>query len=206
MKTKVFIIFFIFGLLGRIIAQDVIIMNNGDELVGKVLEVLPSEIKCKQVDSTGELVRIVLKSEVFMIKYENGNKEIITPKNTPNTGNNVAGANSNNQQTKNEDYFTLGRNDAMRYYVGQNSGSFWTGATACGCGPVIGLIPAAACASTPPNSKNMYMPNPVLAQNQEYYTGYAKQAHKIKKRKVWTGYGIGAAFGILIALMSLAGG
>ena len=57
--------------------QDILIMKNGDELLAKVLEVTPTEIKYKRFDNLEGPVYTTIKSSLFMIKYENGTKEVI---------------------------------------------------------------------------------------------------------------------------------
>jgi hypothetical protein len=59
-------------------AQDLIIKKNGDEVKGKVLEINTNEIKYKALENMDGPVYSILKSNVFMVKYENGVKEVIT--------------------------------------------------------------------------------------------------------------------------------
>ena len=78
---------------------DLITFKNGDELKAKVMEISEKEIKYKRCDNLDGPLITVNKSDVFMIKYANGTKEVIkdSPKqnNTqqkqnpkPNTGSN----------------------------------------------------------------------------------------------------------------------
>lgn len=55
-------------------AQDIITKTNGDEIEAKVQEVGSTEIKYKKISGSGPVYTIA-KSEVFMIKYENGSKD-----------------------------------------------------------------------------------------------------------------------------------
>jgi hypothetical protein len=64
-------------------AQDKITLKNGDEINAKVLEITESEVKFKKSDNLTGPTRIIYKSEVFSIKYENGAKDFFG--NTPNT-------------------------------------------------------------------------------------------------------------------------
>jgi hypothetical protein len=58
-------------------AQDFIIKKNGDELKVKVTEVGTTEIKYKKFDNLETSpVYSILKSEVFMIKYADGSKDV----------------------------------------------------------------------------------------------------------------------------------
>ncbi|GAA4440005.1 hypothetical protein GCM10023188_36780 [Pontibacter saemangeumensis] len=57
-------------------AQDVLTKRNGDELQVKVQEITPAEIKYKRYDTLEGPLISISKAEVFMIKYENGTKEV----------------------------------------------------------------------------------------------------------------------------------
>lgn len=78
MKKTLFtlLITFITGLACQ--AQDLLIKRNGDELEVKVLEINLKEIKYKRFDNLEGPVISILKSDVFMIKYENGTKTTFT--------------------------------------------------------------------------------------------------------------------------------
>ena len=58
-------------------AQDIITMKNGEDVKAKVLEVLPSEIKYKQYDNPEGPIFTVRKSEILMITYENGQRDMM---------------------------------------------------------------------------------------------------------------------------------
>ena len=58
-------------------SQDLIIKKNGDEIKSKVLEVNLSIIKYKKNDNLNGPTFEIKKSEVFIIKYENGTKDLI---------------------------------------------------------------------------------------------------------------------------------
>lgn len=57
-------------------AQDVLTKRNGDELQVKVQEINLNEIKYKRYDNLEGPLISISKAEVFMIKYENGTKEV----------------------------------------------------------------------------------------------------------------------------------
>jgi hypothetical protein len=57
-------------------AQDVLTKRNGDEIQVKVQEVSLDEIKYKRFDNLEGPLISISKLEVFMIKYENGTKEM----------------------------------------------------------------------------------------------------------------------------------
>jgi hypothetical protein len=56
---------------------DVLVFKDGSEIKGKVKEIGLNEIKYKRCDSPDGPMYISKKSEIFMIKYANGTREII---------------------------------------------------------------------------------------------------------------------------------
>ena len=61
-------------------AQDVITKKNGDEIQTKVLEVGVSDVKYKRYGNESGPTYTLSKSDIFMIKYENGDKDIFEDK------------------------------------------------------------------------------------------------------------------------------
>ena len=57
---------------------DLIILKSGDEILAKVIEIGISEIKYKKCENLNGPLLVIKKSSVFMIKYPNGAKDIIT--------------------------------------------------------------------------------------------------------------------------------
>ena len=60
--------------------QDIITYKNGDELKVKVTEVAPTEIQFKKFDNPDGPVYTEPRTNIFMIKYENGSKEVFSDK------------------------------------------------------------------------------------------------------------------------------
>ncbi|MGZ2369690.1 hypothetical protein ACXR6G_07870 [Ancylomarina sp. YFZ004] len=58
-----------------IFAQDIIIKRNGGEIQSKILEITIETIKYKKFDNQTGPIRNIAKSDVFMIIYENGERE-----------------------------------------------------------------------------------------------------------------------------------
>ncbi len=88
MKTKLlpaFILVLITGIVCPVIsiAQDIIIKKNAEEISSKVLEIDSINITYKKFDNIDGPSYILSKSEVFMIKYANGTKEIISALDNP---------------------------------------------------------------------------------------------------------------------------
>ena len=79
-KIIILIISLIF--FNNIFSQDIIIKKNGDEIKSKVIEVGTIEIKFKNFDNLTGPTYSILKAEVFVIKYENGTKDVFTQNET----------------------------------------------------------------------------------------------------------------------------
>lgn len=101
--------------------------------------------------------------------------------------------------------FQQGEDDATRYYQGYQGAGTGAFVTSLLVGPILGLIPAIACSSTAPQRRNLGFPKKQLAENNDYYQGYAQQAKRIKSRKVWTNYGIGTGILLLLVVVTSAG-
>jgi len=83
-KIILIVMFFISGSLSFIAySQDIIIKMNGDEIEAKIIEINTTEIKYKKHSLPDGPLYVILKKEVFMIKYSNGEKEVINKKEDP---------------------------------------------------------------------------------------------------------------------------
>lgn len=174
-------------------AQDIIINKEGDEIKAKVLEITSAEIKYKRFDNQDGPIFTLSKAEVLLIRYENGTKDVFQ---------NQAEESSNvKAQSSEQDLRMKGMRDSQRYYTGQNSGAGWTAAATILTTPIIGLIPAAAVSSAEPAERNLNYPDAKLMENYEYAKAYKDQAHKTKKKKVWTSYGVGSGVWLLLILL-----
>lgn len=85
MKILLFIIPFLFtGVFA--FCQDIIFKRNGDEIKAKVIEVTTTEVKYKKFTMPAGPTYSLLKSDIFMIKYPNGEKDLFEDaKKTQNT-------------------------------------------------------------------------------------------------------------------------
>lgn len=59
-------------------AQDVITKSNGDEINAKIIEITQTELKYKKFDHLDGPIYTLSLKDIFMVKYENGNKEVFT--------------------------------------------------------------------------------------------------------------------------------
>lgn len=77
--------FFCIALLTALAAncQDIIIKKTGEEIKAKVLEIGVTEVKYKRFDFQDGPVYTIAKTEVIMVRYENGINEVISTTNTP---------------------------------------------------------------------------------------------------------------------------
>ena len=76
---KIFITaLFCFSFIISTHAQDKIMFIDGTEILSKVIEINNNEIKYKQFDNQNGPTIITLKKNIFIIKYENGTKEVFT--------------------------------------------------------------------------------------------------------------------------------
>ncbi len=82
---KIFLVLVGFLILNTLHAQDVIFKKNGDEISAKIQEVGVTEIKYKKADNPDGPLFSIMKTDVFMIKFENGTKEVINSQVTTNT-------------------------------------------------------------------------------------------------------------------------
>lgn len=73
---KSILFFFLNSLFMLSIAQDVIIMRNGDEIKAKVYEITSSDVKYKKFSNLNGPTYTCSKSDIFMIKYKNGDKDV----------------------------------------------------------------------------------------------------------------------------------
>ena len=74
-KTILFIaIMFVYSNLSY--SQDMITMKTGEDINAKVLEVTTSEIKYKKTDMPDGPIYSILKSDVLIIRYNNGTKDL----------------------------------------------------------------------------------------------------------------------------------
>lgn len=78
MKKKHFTALALTFIVMNCYSQDFITKTTGDSIPAKVLEVTSTEIKYKKVDNPSGPTYSILKTEIFMIRYENGSAEIIT--------------------------------------------------------------------------------------------------------------------------------
>ena len=100
MKSISLIILFILS-VGILAAQDTLYMKNGEKINGKVLEVGTTEIKYKKAQNPDGPTYVTLKTEVALIEYKNGYKEVYNNDGTNNNGRNDNYTGNFNQRKNN---------------------------------------------------------------------------------------------------------
>lgn len=184
--TSIFTITFCFS-------QDIITKKTSEDIEAKVLEVTATEIKYKKFDYQNGPTFTILKSDVLMLRYANGTKDIFNEEKENET-----------TSSTNGDLFVQGKSDASRNYKGYKGAGTGTLITSL-ISPIVGLIPAIACSSTQPKEINLDYPNANLMKKADYYNGYTQKSKKIKQGKVWKNWGI--ALGVnLVAVLLLTSG
>lgn len=83
-------------------SQDIITTKAGEDILAKILEISKTEIKFKKYDNPDGPLFTLLKSDVLMIRYENGSKDIFTedPKSNAVSPPNFSSPNLNTQDNK----------------------------------------------------------------------------------------------------------
>ena len=76
-NVKLFTLLALISLFGfSAMAQDVIVLKNGDEIKSLVQEIGTDYVKYKKFDNQTGPIYNLAKTEIFMIKYENGTKDV----------------------------------------------------------------------------------------------------------------------------------
>jgi len=156
--TKLFLLFVL--LSAKLFSQDTIVKMDGSEVLAKVTEVGTQTITYASADPSNTNNYMMLKSDVFMVKYSNGTKEVYynTAKQTI---------------VDNTDYYAKGMDDGNTYYSGRGA---MIGGFVCGLLPGWGTAGAVVIAVVTPDLNNPENPNNKLTQtNTDYYAGYKKQ-------------------------------
>jgi hypothetical protein len=180
-------------------AQDTLSTRSGESIIAKVLEVTTNEVKYKKFDNLNGPNIIILKSDLFQIKYENGTKDDF---------NNIIKKEETNNAAIDEG--VQGKNDAQRFYNGYKTAG--TIAFVSNFTPMLPIIPslifslASTSSSNIPKDINLNYPSASLMENEKYANSYRQEAMKIKKRKIWLNAGLGAGIIIIPLLILLSSG
>jgi len=182
-------------------AQDTLSMRSGVNILVKVIEIGTTEVKYKKLDNLNGPIFSILKSDLLIVKYENGTKD------------DFSSIKKNEEKVVGfENLFIQGQNDAILNYDGyKTAGTSVLLSTAVPLyGIFIGIAPALLSSNSDPKDENLGYPNLDLMKNEQYAKGYKQKAKQIKRKKVITNYVSGLAIqaGYLTALLVvvIAGG
>jgi len=174
-------------------SQDTIVKKTNEDIHAKVLEVTTAEIKYKKFEYQDGPLYSILKSDVIMVRYENGSKDVFDE--------NALEITAAPPQTS-RNLFLQGYTDATNNYNGYTSAGTGTLLLSL-LSPLVGLIPAITCSATQPKEKNLNYPNAELMKNPDYYYGYTKTSKRIKQGKVWTNWGIAFIVNLFLVFIIL---
>ena len=194
---KYILLFILFICSSNIIkAQDTLSMRSGENVLVKVIEVGTTEVKYKKLDNLNGPVFSMLKSDLLMIKYENGTKDDFSS---------IKKIEENN--FSGYDPYIQGKLDAQRYYKGDKTAG--TIVLISNFIPVVAIIPSLvfyiANTSKIPKDENLNYPSISLMQNEKYADSYRQEAKKIKNRKIWKNFQVGIPIGTLVVPLIILG-
>jgi hypothetical protein len=196
---KYILIVFVFLRAGFAFGQDTIVQKNGTSIPAKVLEIDKTDVKYKKFENPDGPSYILPKSDVSMIRYQNGSVDsfniVSSVQKTPVIA---------RQQSE---MYLKGYNDAGTHYMNYKPAAQWTlGLTV----PLnaFGILPAVIFSSTPPKKENLNYPDESLTKNQEYLAGYvagakSKKGSKVMKNFLWGALASFAIYGTLVATGAL---
>lgn len=180
MKNKITIVLYCLMLITTISsAQDIITKKNGDDIQAKVIEITLNELKYKNFNNLDGPIISILKSDVILIRYENGTKDVFVEEKPT-----IVVKELLDEETA----AFNGARDASRFYKGYTGAGSGTLVTGLFTGSILALIPAITTSSTPPKYENLNYPSSTLMKNPDYERAYKDKALKIKKLKVWNNY------------------
>lgn len=165
---------------------DSIFFKNGKIAVVKIMEVNSDGVKYKNINNPDGPNYSISKNELKEIIYSTGLKESF---NTVLVSKNESLKTVTNS-IYDESLLIQGKADAKKYYK-HKGGSIGTGILTAIVAP-FGLIPAITCSMFEPKESNLDYPNKDLWNKPEYKTAYKFQAYKMKVRRMWITFSIGA--------------
>jgi hypothetical protein len=187
MKRIIAFLLLIFCGLSVVMAQDIISIKSGGEMKVRIIKLNPTNVIF--IPESSYDTTYMPRNEISRLQYSTGIIIYLEEDEIPVFPN----------EPGNDSLFTLGKMDATRYYKGYKPAAIATMISSIYF--PFGVIPAIACSATRPSAKSLGYKDPKLMEDPNYYDGYTKTAHNIKKKKVWGGFAIGSGFVILIAIV-----
>ena len=173
-------------------AQDTLTMRSGENIIVKIIEVGSNEVKYKKTENLNGPIFSTLKSDLYLIRYENGSKDDFS---------------TIDKAANTQELYTQGYNDAIKYYKSYKvTGNSVLIASAF---PIYGFMFGGATAAltslAEPSDENLDYPDMRLMKNEYYATGYKTAAKNIKRKKILTNFLTGLAINIgFVVAMAVA--
>ena len=159
---------------------DVVYLKNGSIIRGSIIELVPNRaLKIKTRDNS-----------IFVYEFEEVTD--ILKELDPKKQEEDRIKKQQEQATEYNYQIAKGQTDAKTYYRGYRGAQLGTFFTSLTCGP-LGLIPAIACSKSTPklHLHNKRYTHLEYMNNEYYASAYKQKAHRMKKVKVWTMFGVG---------------
>jgi hypothetical protein len=195
---------FLLGLASALSAQDTLWLTNGEMIRCRVKTINRTDVDYIPWGQSGPLYA-VNKTLLQRLVYETGSSVVFQQAPAPVVVTDMASSDSAVAAMGSDALIQRGIRDAEEHYdfSRPRNAAVVIGLTA----PVFYLIPGivatAAMASTTPRYDYLNVPNESLYRNSlDYRQAYARQARKVKSRKVWGGFltGSGITVGGLVAI------
>ncbi|MEL7532250.1 MAG: hypothetical protein AAFN10_13115, partial [Bacteroidota bacterium] len=197
MKTWITSLLFC-GLFLPLVAQDLIVTQEDEEIIVKVLEVKRNTVEYFLFENQEGTPLSKKKADIYMIIYEDGMRQFFSDPRNPQD---ILGEEFTAEQASS--LYQQGIEDAQIYY--NKNGLLWAGLGATVYFPMLGVatggLMVAVVALTEPNINLHELPNQDLARNPHYLEGYQKQVQKHRLKKTLTGVGIGAGLQLLFIMI-----
>ena len=176
-------------------AQDIILKKNGEEIVGRVVQVSADTLLYRHFSDTGGIAYAMPRQEVAQVKLMDSSLPLDAPELRYKT---------EVSSTENHRLLALqAKLDAKNYY--RAKGVFWTTMGSTIIHPAAGLATGAVISAVRPSTESDHNPNRYMMKEPVYRAAYEKQAHRRKAGKAAAGFGVGAAVLGVISLVALGG-
>lgn len=170
-------------------SQDLIILNTGEEIKAKILEIDEIYIRYRLFDDLNAKIQLAALNEVMLVKYFDGTTVVFDTESKFSNDTTYVPVNDNELRI-------LAVNDAQVYY-NPTLPVLLAGCSSC-CLPGVGVFTA----FYPANIKNYNLP-PEYANNNEYVRYYGEEVNRIKQKKVLITTAISSTASLMIILLFL---
>lgn len=176
-----------------VLSQDIIYMGDGEEIQAKVSRVSAKEVSYHRADHLDGPEYTIYTDGIFMIKFENGNTEII---------NQISELQKEGNPLDSAEVCSQAQVDAQTSYMpkGPMIGTYVTSLVIMPAGLVYALIVS----NKPPSEESLAIATQNYQDNDEYLVCYFNEAKEIKKKRVWMSFWSGWATGMAIAALIIA--